>query len=96
MINQRTSCNKKLSKYVAAFDYIGKILNVLSATNGGVPICSFTSVVGAPVGIANARFTLIFSNNRNSQKCIKYSKKQKQKLYKIFMLAKSKVNSIDH
>ena len=60
-INQRKSCSKKLSKYVAAFDYIDKILIVLSATTGGVSICSFTSVVGAPVGIASASFTLFFS-----------------------------------
>ena len=60
-INQRKSCSKKLSKYVAAFDYIDKILIVLSATTGGVSICSFTSIVGAPVGIASASFTLIFS-----------------------------------
>ena len=31
-INQRKSCSKKLSKYVAAFDYIDKILILLSAT----------------------------------------------------------------
>ena len=60
-INQRKSCSKKLSKYVAAFDYIDKILIVLSATTGGVSICSFTSVVGAPVGIASATFFLICS-----------------------------------
>ena len=60
-INRRKSCSKKLSQYVAAFDYINKILIVLSATTGGVSICSFTSVVGAPVGIASASFTLIFS-----------------------------------
>ena len=51
-INQRKSCNKKLSKYVAAFDYIDKNLIVLSATTG-VSICSFTSIVDAPVGIAS-------------------------------------------
>ena len=28
-INQRKSCSKTLSKYVAAFDYIDKILTVL-------------------------------------------------------------------
>ena len=39
-INQRKSCSKKLSKYVAAFDYIDKILIVLSATSGGVCIIS--------------------------------------------------------
>ena len=60
-INQRRSCSKKLSKYVAVFDYIDKILIVLSAATGGVRICSFTSVVGAPVEIASATFTLIFS-----------------------------------
>ena len=60
-INQRKSCSKKLSKYVAAFDYIDKILIVLSATSGGVSIISFTSVVGAPAGMASANFTLIFS-----------------------------------
>ena len=60
-INQRKLYGKKLSKYVAAFDYIDKILIVLSATTGGVSICLFTSVVGAPVGIASASFTLIFS-----------------------------------
>ena len=60
-INQRKSCSKKLSKYVAAFDYIAKILIVLSATTGGVSICSFSRIVGAPVGIANASFTLICS-----------------------------------
>ena len=52
-INQRKSCSKKLSKYVAVFDYIDKILIVLSATTGGVSICLFTSVVGAPVGITS-------------------------------------------
>ena len=30
-------------------------------TTGGVTIISFTSVAGAPVGIASASFTLIFS-----------------------------------
>ena len=37
-INQRKSCSKKLSKYVAAFDYIDKVLIVLSATSGGVSV----------------------------------------------------------
>ena len=55
--NQRISCSKKLSKYVTAFDYINKILIVLSATTGGVSIISFMSVVEAPVGIAGASFT---------------------------------------
>ena len=60
-INQGKSCSKKLSKYVIAFSYIDKVLIALSATSGGVSIISFTSVVGAPVGIASASFILIFS-----------------------------------
>ena len=60
-INQRKSCSKKLSKYVAAFDYIDKVLIVLSARSGGASIISFTSIVGAPIGIASASFALFFS-----------------------------------
>ena len=60
-INQRKSRNKKLSKYIAGFHYIEKIFIVLSTTTGGVSIISFTTIVGAPVVIASASFTLIFS-----------------------------------
>ena len=60
-INQRKLCIKKLSKYVTAFDQIDKILIVLSKATGGVCIISSTSVIGAPVGIASASLTLIFS-----------------------------------
>ena len=42
------------------FDYIDKILIVLSATTEGISIISITSVIGAPAGIASASFTLIF------------------------------------
>ena len=45
---------------MAAFDYIDKILFALSATSGGVSIISFTTVTGAPVGMASASFTLFF------------------------------------
>ena len=95
-INQRKSCSKKLSKYVAAFDYIDKILIVLSATTGGVSICLFTSVVGAPVGIASASFTLIFSLTIGIvKKLLSTTRNKKKKHDKMFMLAKSKLNSIE-
>ena len=81
-INQWKSCSKKFSKYVAAFYCIDKFLIVSSTTSDGVSICSFTSIVGAPVGIASASFTLIFFvNNSNSQKIIKHNKKQKEKAW---------------
>ena len=60
-INETKSCSKKLNKYVTIFDYIDKILIILSVTTGGVSVISFTSVIGAPVGIASTCFTLIFS-----------------------------------
>ena len=60
-LNQRKSCSKKLSKYVAVFGYIDQAFFVLSATNGEVSIILFPSIVGAPVGIASASLTLFFS-----------------------------------
>ena len=93
-INQRKSCSKKLSKYVAVFDYIDQALIVLSATSGGVSIISFTSIIGAPVGIASASFTLIFSLTTGIvKKLLNITRKKKKKHDKILMLAKSKLNS---
>ena len=60
-ILERKIVSKKLSKYIAAFDYFDKILIVLFATSGGISIISFAGVIGAPAGIANASFTLVFS-----------------------------------
>ena len=60
-INQRKSCSKQLSEYVAVFDYIHQALTVLSATSGGVLIILFTTIAAAPVGIASASLTLFFS-----------------------------------
>ena len=64
-IKQRKSCSKKLSKYVAVFEYIDKILIVSSAATGGVSLCLFTSVVGVPVtGIVKK----LLSTTRNKKK----------------------------
>ena len=53
--------SKKPSKYTAAFDYIDRTLIVLFATNGGISIISFKSVIGVPAGTASASFSLVFS-----------------------------------
>ena len=90
-INQRKLCSKKLNKYVTAFDYIDKVLIVLSATSGGVSIISFTSIIGAPVGIASASFTLIFSLTTGIvKKLLNITRKKKM----IKFLCWLKVNSI--
>ena len=95
-INQRKSCSKKLSKYVTAFDYIDKILIVLSATSSGVCIISSASVVGAPVEITSTSFTLIFSlTTVIIKKLLSITRNKKKKHDKILMLAKSKLDSIE-
>ena len=95
-INQRKLCSKNLSKYVTAFDYIDKILIVLSATSSGVCIISSASVVGAPVGIASASFTLTFSLISGiTKKLLSITRKKKKKHDKILMLAKNKLDSIE-
>ena len=91
-INQRQSC----CKYVTNFDYIDTILIVLSATSSGVCIISSASVVGAPVGIASASFTLIFSLTTGIvKKLLNITRNKKKKHDKILMLAKSKLDSIE-
>ena len=79
-INETKSCSKKLNKYVTIFDYIDKILIILSVTTGGVSIISFTSIIGAPVGIASASFTLIFSLTTGIvKKLLNITRKKKEK-----------------
>ena len=95
-INERESYSKKLNKYVTIFDYIDKILIVLSATSSGVSIISFTSIIGVPAGIASASFTLIFSITAGIiKKLLSTTIKKKKKHDQILMLAKSKYNSIE-
>ena len=92
-INQRKSYSKKLSKYVAVFDYIDQGLIVLSATSGGVSIISFASIVGAPVGIASASLTLFFSLTTGIiKKLLNITRKKRKSMIKF--LCWLKVNSI--
>ena len=53
--------SKRLSKYIASFDYFDKSLIVLSATSGNISIASFSTVIGAPVRIVSASFSLAIS-----------------------------------
>ena len=92
-VNQRKSCSRILSKYVAVFYYIDQALIVLSATSGGVSIISCTTIVGAPVGIASASLTLFFSLATGIvKKFLNITRKKKHN--KTLMLAKSKLTEI--
>ena len=55
---ERELIMKRLSKYIASFDYFDKSLIVLFATSGSIPIASFATVIGAPVGITSTSFSL--------------------------------------
>ena len=59
-IKERELMSKRLSKYIASFDYF-RYLIVLSATSGSISIASFATVIGTPVGIASASPSVAFS-----------------------------------
>ena len=87
-IQERKTMTKKLSKYIAAFDYIDRAPILLSPTSGGITIISFTSVIGVPPGIACANFTLAFSLTTGIiKKLLKVTIKKKKKHNKFVMLA---------
>ena len=69
---------------------------ILSAASSGGSIISFTSIIGAPVAIASAILTLIFSlTTRIVKKLLNLTRNKKKKHDRILMLAKSKLNSIE-
>ena len=47
--------SKRLSKYIASFDYFDKSLIALSVTTESTYIPSFATVIRVPVGIASAK-----------------------------------------
>ena len=95
-INQQKAYSKKLNRYITIFDYIDKIVIVLSATTSAVSIISFTSTIGTSVGIVSASFTLIFSlRTRIIKKLLNMTINKKKKHDQLLMLAKSKFNSIE-
>ena len=52
-IKERELMSKKLSKYIASFDYFDKSLLVLIVTSGSISITSSETVIGTPVGIVS-------------------------------------------
>ena len=95
-IKERELMSKRLSKYIASFDYFDKSLIVLSVTTGSISIASFATVIGAPVGIISASFSLAFSISTGIiKKLLKTTRNKKKKHNKIVMLARSKLNSIE-
>ena len=95
-IKERELMSKRLSKYIASFDYFDKSLVVLSVVTGSISIASLATVIGAPVGIMSASCSLTFSvTTEFVKKLLKTIRNKKKKHNKIAMLARSKLNSLE-
>ena len=95
-IKERELMSKRLSKYIASFDYFDKPLIVLSVTTGSISVASFATVIGAPVRMASASFSLAFSISTGIlQKLLKTTRNKKKKHSKIVIIARTKLNSME-
>ena len=75
---------------------IDKLLIVLSVTTGSISIASFATVIGAPIRIASASFSLVISSFTGIvKKLLKTTRNKKKKGSEIVMLARSKLDSIE-
>ena len=75
-LKKRELMSKRLSKYIASFDYFDKSLIALSVTTGSISIASFATIIGALVGMTSANFSLAFSiSTEIVKKTVKNNKK---------------------
>ena len=96
-IKERKDIVKKISKYIAAFDYADKVFVTLSASFGTLSIASYATIVGKPAGIVGASLTLIFTVTIGVVKTLlNITRKKKKKHNKIIALARSKLNIIEN
>ena len=78
------------------FDYFENSLIVLSVTAGSISIASFSTVIGAPVGMTSASFSVSFSISTGIIKnLLETTRNKKKKHNNIVMLARSELNSIE-
>ena len=95
-IKERKDIIKKLNKNFVSFDNLDKIFITSSASFGTLSTASHATIVGIPVGITGAFFTLIFTISTGINKSLlKVTKKRKKNHNKIIALAKSKLNTIE-
>ena len=86
--------SKMLNKYIACLEKFDKSLIVLSATSGRFLLHQLQ--LSIPVGIASASFSLAISMSSGIIKnLVKTTQNKKKKHKKIFMVARSKLNSIE-
>ena len=93
---ERELMKKRHSKDIASFDYFDKSLIVLLVATGIIFMASFTTVIGAPVGIMSASCSLKFSVTTGFlKKILKTIRNKNKKHNKVVMLFKSKLNSME-
>ena len=86
-IKERKLMTKRLSKYIASFDYFNKSLIVLSVTTSRISITSFATVIGAPVVIISVSFSLAFLISTGIMKKLLKTTRNKKKHNKIVILS---------
>ena len=92
-IKERKIMSKKLTKYVASFDYFDKSLIVLFVTTGSISIASFATAVVAPVGMMSASCSPAFSITTGIvKKLLKTTRNKKKNTIKL--LCQLEVNKI--
>ena len=95
-IKERELMSKRLSHYIASFDYFDKSLIVLSLSTGSLSIALFATAIGAPVGMISTSCSLAFSvTTWIVQKLLKTTRNKNKKHNKIVMLARIKLNIIE-
>ena len=95
-IKERELMSKRLSKYIASFEYFVKSLIVLFVTTGSISIASFATVIGAPVGMVSASFSLAcLITTGIIKKLLKTTQNKKKRRNETVMLARSKLNIIE-
>ena len=83
-IKERELLRKRLSKYIASFDYFVRSLIVFSVATGTISIASFAAVVAAPVGVVSASFILALSISTGIiKKLLKTTRSKKKKTIKL-------------
>ena len=86
-IKERKLMTKRLSKYIASFDYFNKSLIALSVTTNRISITSFATVIGAPVVIISVSFSLAFLISTGIMKKLLKTTRNKKKHNKIVILS---------
>ena len=94
-IKERKDIIKKISKYIAAFDYAEKLFITLSVSCGTLSIASYATVVGIPAGIAGTSLTFTVTTGV-VKTLLNITRKKKKKHNKIIALARSQLNIIEN